>query len=818
MKRWSSVSFWQTLSTRITLLVVAASTSIFMVLAWYTLAMQQDENSNLAEQELRTLNLMTQATLNRIIRYDFPELVQEVIAELEVHRRVQRALIFDAGGRVLFSNFSSEKGQSLNTLKLHIPERFQTPAEKYSVVQHYHELNRFYAKVPLTGEVNKDQLIEKLTMLVIYQHNDGLVNAIVQRKWTLLWQLLLILVAASLLRVYLHYQLTRPMARLRQGIEQLRDTQNTVSVPIDRADELGEMARAIEKIAIDRARSIKDLKNLTTAIEQSNECVIITNIDGVIQYVNQAYSQVTGYSKAELIGQNPSIVQSGSTSQHIYRRLWDTLMSGQTWRGELLNKRKDGTTYTVWATITPVLNELNEITHFIGVQDDITERKAAEEKLHFLAYYEPLTALPNRFHLSELMQQVLTDHPHDQYGALLLIDMDRLQHINDARGYEFGSQLIKQFARRLKDELRRHEHTLAHLGADTFAVLLPDDSASVTDAKTKASAIGQLLLSTTEQPFYVTGEEVMISASGGAVIYPEERAQGNLNDVSGRIIRAAETALHKAKQQGGSSFAFYKSDFSQQARQQFEVAKRLRKAITENELKLYLQSQVTHEGKTVSAEALVRWQDPERGMVSPGEFIPVAEQSELIVAVDRWMLTQVCELLRDLKQQNNPLTIAVNISARHFRQSDFEDWVDALLLEHRIAPESLVLEVTESVLLDDLSDVISKIGNLRKKGVQFSIDDFGTGYSSLSYISRLPVQELKIDQSFVQAIGDRKAGDAVVETIVSVANHMGMRIVAEGVETEQQAEFLRQLDASIVLQGYLYARPTEVTAWRASLN
>ncbi len=818
MKRWSSVSFWRTLSTRITLLVVVASTLLFVLLAWYTLTTQQEENRNLAEQELRTLNLTTQATLNRIMRYGFPELVQEVIAELEVHRRVRRALIFDHERQVLFSNFSSEKGQPVTNLNLHVPDLFQTPAEKYSTVKYYPELHRFYAKVPLTGQVDEAQVLQRLTLMIVYDHDGGLTHAVTQRKWTLLWQLLVILTTASLLRVYLHYRLTRPMARLRQGIEQLRDTHSRVIVPLDSADELGEMARAIEKIATDRARSIRDLKNLTTAIEQSNECVVITNTDGLIEYVNEAFSHVSGYSKTELIGQNLRILQSGSTSSYTYRQLWDTLLSGKTWRGELLNKRKDGTTYLVWATITPVLNEHNEITHFIGVEDDITERKAAEEKLHFLAYYEPLTALPNRFHLNELMQQVLIGHPHDQFGALLLIDMDRLQHINDARGYKFGSQLIKLFAQRLKNELKQHEHTLAHLGADTFAVLLPDDSDTVNDAKRRAAEVGQLLLNTAKDAFYVAGEEVNISASGGAVIYPEAGDEALSSEVAERIIRAAETALHKAKQNGGNGFAFYKSRYSQQAQRQFDIAKRLRRALAENELKLYVQPQVNRDGQTVSAEALIRWQDPEHGMISPGTFIPVAEQSELIVAIDRWVLTQVCNLLSSLKQRSSPLTIAVNISARHFRQSDFEDWIDALLSEHQVAPDKLVLEVTESLLLDDLSDVISKIENLTKLGVQFSIDDFGTGYSSLSYISRLPVHELKIDQSFVQAIGDRKAGDAVVETIVSVANHMGMRIVAEGVETEQQAAFLRQLDPTIVMQGYLYARPAAVTAWRASLN
>lgn len=812
------VKFWRSLSTRITLLVVTVSVAVFIFLVWLTLYYQQVENRNLAERELRTLNLSSQAALNRIIRYDYPELAQEVISELEVHRRVRRALIFDEQRIVVFSNLRSEIGYPVEQVQIPLPEPFKSPAGKFSLVTYKPELDRFYSKTPLVGRANETQDVATWTLLIVYDYETSLQASVYQRRWALAGELLLVVILASLLRVYLQRRLTRPLQLLHDGVSRLQYSNETVDISLTGNDELGQMARTIEQVARDRSQYLTELKKLNTAIEQSNECVIITNINGEIEYVNHAFTEVTGYAKHELIGQNPRILQSGSTAKKTYEKLWENLKGGKTWRGELLNKRKDGTNYVVWATITPVLDENNRITHFIGVEEDITERKADEEKLHFLAYYEPLTALPNRFHLSELMQQVLAAHDGKHFGALLLIDMDRLQHINDARGYEFGSQLIKLFSERLKQELNGREHTLAHLGADAFAVLLPEDSGSINLAKNKAEAVGQLLLAATENPFYVMHEEVKITASIGCVIYPETRLKVHNRIEAERIIRSAETAMHQAKHKGGNGFEFYKAKFSQQVQKQFETEKQLRHAINKGELELHLQSQCLHFGEVKSAEALVRWNHPHDGMISPGQFIPIAEQSDLIVDIDRWVITQVCEVIAALNAEGKRISIAVNISARHFRKSDFEDWVDAVVKEHRIPRKSLVLEVTEGVLIDDISDVVAKMQGLSRQGVEFSIDDFGTGYSSLSYISQLPVHELKIDQSFVQSIGDRRAGDGVIETVIAIANHMDMRVVAEGVETKQQAEFLFTTDANVLMQGYYYARPVNASEWRASLS
>ncbi|RUO75956.1 EAL domain-containing protein [Idiomarina seosinensis] len=817
-RAYQQVKFWQSLSTKATVLVATVSICVFIGLVGLTLNHQMLENRSLAERELRTTGFLTQATLNRIIRYGYPELIKEVIAELEVHRRVDRALIYDPYGRVVYSTMTTDQGRRLQRVVDDLPKPFLKSAGKYSELVFQPEQDRFLSKVPLTGAVDDNQTVQDWSLLIVYRHQESLFAIANQRLGTLLIELILVLVLASMLKLYLHRKLTLPLQRLQQGVEKLKDASTEIKIPLKDNDELGLMARAIETIARDRSAYFKDLQKLNTAIEQTNECVLITSIDGEIEYVNKAFIEVTGYSRAELIGQNPRVLQSGATMQTTYDQLWNRLKSGETWRGELLNKRKDGSNYVVWATITPVINEDGKITHFIGVEEDITERKADEEKLHFLAYYEPLTALPNRFHLSELMQQVLAGRQVEHYGALLLIDMDRLQHINDARGYEFGSDLIKAFAERLKLELKGREHTLAHLGADAFAVLLPENCTQRNHAKHKAEAIANLLLSTTENPFLVMNEEVKISISIGCAIYPDAKLTGDDETTAEKLIRSAETAMHKAKQQGGNSFRFYHSQFSQEVRQQFEMEKQLRQALSNEELRLQLQSQCLHSGKIISAEALIRWQHPEQGMISPAQFIPIAEQSDLIVAIDRWVLTQVCELLAELQQQRRRLTISVNISPRHFRKSDFEDWIDALVKETGIEHRSLVLEVTEGVLIDDVSNVVAKMDRLTNQGVQFAIDDFGTGYSSLAYLSRLPVHELKIDKSFIDAMFDPRVKNGVIQTIISVANHMNMRIVAEGVETQQQADFLYNADNAIIMQGYHYARPVDIATWRASIE
>lgn len=812
------VNFWHSLSTRITLLVVTVSVVLFLFLVWLTLYQQQLESRNLAERELRTLNLASQATLNRIIRYDYPELIAEVVAELEVHRRVSRALIFDENNRVVFSNKRAEINKTLAQTNLTLPEPFVRPARRFTTVVYEADSQLFYSKTPLTGYINSEGNTAYWTLLMTYQNRESLWASIYQRRWTLLGEFMLVILLASMLGFYLNRRLTKPLKQLHDGIEKLGLTNHKVNIELTDQDELGQMARTIEEVARQRSDYLVQLKNLNTAIEQTNECVVITNIEGCIEYVNAAFTEVTGYSKAELIGQDPRILQSGATPTKTYQTLWEKLKKGKTWRGELLNKRKDGSTYVVWATITPVLDENNRITHFIGVEEDITERKADEEKLNFLAYYEPLTSLPNRFHLSELLQQALRLHSGEGRGSLLLLDIDRIQHINDARGYEFGSELIKSFSERLKQELEGQEHNLSHLGADAFAVLLPDDAASVVVAKRKAEAIGQLLLAMTDRPFYVMNEEVKITASIGCVIYPEMSLSVNSKVEAERIIRVAETAMHHAKKKGGGGFEFYQPQFSQEVQHQFEMEKQLRHAIQHDEFELHIQSQCLYSGDVVSGEALVRWRHSQNGLISPAKFIPIAEQSDLIIEIDRWVLTRVCELISSLEEQNKRIQIAVNISARHFRKSDFEDWLDALMKEHHVPRKTLVLEITEGVLIDDITDVVSKMEGLSRQGVEFAIDDFGTGYSSLSYISQLPVHELKIDQSFVQSIGGRRPANGVIEAVVAIANHMGMQVVAEGVETKKQADFLYQTDTNVVMQGYYYARPVEMSVWRASLT
>lgn len=812
------VNFWQSLSTRITLLVVSVSVVLFLFLVWLTLYHQQLESRNLAERELRTLSLASQATLNRIIRYDYPELIAEVVAELEVHRRVSRALIFDENNRVIFSNRKTELNKTLAQTELRLPDQFARPARRYTTVVYRPEHQLFYSKSPLTGYLNSDGNAAYWTLLLTYHNQESLWASIYQRRWTLLGELMSVILLASMLGFYLHRRLTTPLKTLRDGIEKLGFSNSKVSIALSDYDELGQMARTIEEVARQRSDYLTQLKNLNTAIEQSNECVIITNTEGHIEYVNTAFTEVTGYSKAELIGQDPRILQSGATSEKTYQNLWDNLKKGRTWRGELLNKRKNGSNYVVWATITPVLNENHQITHFIGVEEDITERKADEEKLNFLAYYEPLTSLPNRFHLSEMLQQVLSERAGTHRGALLLLDIDRIQHINDARGYEFGSELIKLFSERLKHELASQAHNLSHLGADAFAVLLPDDAASTALAKRKAEAIGQLLLTITDRPFYVMNEEVKITVSIGCVIYPEMSLPVNSKIEAERIIRAAETAMHQAKKKGGGGFEFYKPQFSQQVQHQFEMEKQLRHAVEHDEFELHIQSQCLYSGEIVSGEALVRWLHPKEGMIAPAKFIPIAEQSDLIIEIDRWVLTRVCELIASLDTKKKPVHIAVNISARHFRKSDFEDWLDALMKEHHVPRKALVLEITEGVLIDDITDVVSKMEGLNRQGVEFAIDDFGTGYSSLAYISQLPVHELKIDQSFVQSIGGRRPANGVIEAVVAIANHMGMRVIAEGIETKQQADFLYKTDVNMIMQGYYYARPIEASLWQASLT
>ncbi|NMG72088.1 sensor domain-containing protein [Parazoarcus communis] len=454
-------------------------------------------------------------------------------------------------------------------------------------------------------------------------------------------------------------------------------------------------------------------------------------------------------------------------------------------------------------------------TFLASIWSDVTERNRARAEIERLSTLDPLTGLLNRSLILDRAGQALAAaHRDPRHAALLICDLDRFKAFNDLHGHAIGDQLLQEIARRLSKTLDA-SLTLARISADEFAVLIPDAGRREEHAMRSAIQTANAMLDAIRTPFSIDGNDIRPSCSVGITLFPRNR-----DDTLSTILQRTDSALQQAKVSGGNQCAFYDAAVSDFTRQRLQIERELHQALAQQQLRLYIQGQYTPGGKLVSAEALVRWQHPERGLIAPGVFVPVAEESELIIELDRWVLRETCRLQTSLQQQGLNMAISVNISPRHFGQRDFVDAVRQTLALSGCDPTTLVLEVTEGLLLDNVDDVIRKMADLSRLGVRFSIDDFGTGYSSLAYLKRLPIHELKIDRTFVQDIGKDGTNHVLVDTIISIARHMKLKIVAEGVELAEQAAYLASLDeeACILCQGFHFARPRPVEGWLADLT
>ncbi|MBU4044710.1 MAG: EAL domain-containing protein [Gammaproteobacteria bacterium] len=550
-----------------------------------------------------------------------------------------------------------------------------------------------------------------------------------------------------------------------------------------------------------RKQAEDQLRKLSMAVEQSPESIVITNLDAEIEYVNEAFVRNTGYRREEVIGKNPRVLQSGKTTKTTYEAMWKNLTAGDTWEGELYNKRKDGSDYVEHVSISPIRESDGRITHYVAVKEDITQKQKVEAELNRLAFYDTLTGLPNRALLLERMAQMIALTRRSQHcSALISFNIDNFKTINDAGGQALGDALLQAVGQRL-DAIMREGDVVARVAGDEFGILLTDLSASREEASHFTQHIAEKIHASLQLAFKVGQEPVSITACLGIALFPDGEQDAPLD-----VLRRVNTALHHAKSRGKDQTAFYEGALDEAAHYRFEIERDLRHALDTGELRAFLQLQVDAKGKTVGAEALIRWQHPQRGLIAPSAFIPIAEESNLIIDIGNWMLNQVCAMLARADMIGCSGRIAVNISPRHFRQSDFVDQIKQVLTSSGADPTHLTLEVTEGMLIDNLQDVVAKMVELSALGIHFSMDDFGTGYSSLSYLKQLPIHELKIDKTFVQDMTTDPNDAALVDIILSVAKHLHLKVVAEGVEAQEQADFLNQR-GKVIHQGYLYSRP-----------
>ena len=567
---------------------------------------------------------------------------------------------------------------------------------------------------------------------------------------------------------------------------------------------------SITRDITERKSAENQIRKLSLAVEQSSESIVITNIAAEIEYVNDAFVKNTGYSREEAIGKNPRLLQSGHTPRATYASLWDSLTQGKGWRGEFHNQRKDGSEYVELANVNPIRQSDGCITHYVAVKEDITDRKRAQGQINSLAFYDTLTNLPNRRLLIDRLKQALAaSSRHQREGALLFIDMDNFKDLNDTLGHDKGDLLLQQVSDRVSSCMREGD-TVARLGGDEFVVILEDLNVHPTVAANQVELVGEKILEVLRQPYRLAGCEYHCSASIGVTLF------SNHEETVEELLRGADLAMYQAKSGGRNMLRFFDPAMQASVNARATLELDLRKAFAEQQFSLYYQPQVMGKNQITGAESLLRWHHPERGLVSPGDFIPLAESTGLILPLGKWVLETACtQLVRWASQSEmQDFTVAVNVSARQFHHRNFVAEVIDVLERTGANPRRLKLELTESLLVSNLDDVIVKMTTLKEHGVGFSLDDFGTGFSSLSYLKRLPLDQLKVDQSFVRDILIDHNDAAISQMVITLAASLGLSVIAEGVETGEQRDFLAGQGCH-AYQGFLFSRPLPLEAFEA---
>ena len=543
-------------------------------------------------------------------------------------------------------------------------------------------------------------------------------------------------------------------------------------------------------------------------IEHTEDAIVVTNNEAIIIDVNDAYTEITGYTREEAIGQNPRYCKSGRHDTEFYKSMWQHLTDNGFWSGEIWDRRKNGELFKKWLTINAIHDSGGVTVSYVGIFTDITEKKNAEHKLRNLLFYDPLTKLPNRTLFRERLEQaIISCQDRDMPLALFCIDLDRFKDINDTLGHKAGDELLIQVAKRIKSGIRKSD-VVARLCGDEFSVIL-----SEIKFRESIGLLAMRMIHLIQQPFYLADQEIFIDASIGICIYPDDAKEVD------SLLKNANTAMHFAKERTRGSFQHFRSQMNERLVQRINLENQLRHALEQEQFLLHYQPKYSlKEEKIVGAEALVRWQHPKEGMVSPAEFIPIAEASSIIIALGEWVLRTACRQVKAWENEGlGSLRISVNLSSRQFQSRKLLQLLQDALEETQLEPDLLELEITESTVMEDPKQTAELLQDIRKLGVRIAIDDFGTGYSSLAYLKKFPVNTLKIDQSFVADLTKDSDEEAIIDSIIQMATGLKLDVVAEGVETQEQLNFLKKRQCKEV-QGYFFSKPLSATEFSKKIR
>lgn len=564
-------------------------------------------------------------------------------------------------------------------------------------------------------------------------------------------------------------------------------------------DDTGKPLRSLGTILdiTERKQAEEQIRTLSQAVEQSPVSILITDSDANIKYVNSTFEQITGYSSEEMIGKNTRILNSGKTPIHIYQEMWQDIKGGKAWQGELQNCRKNGEIFWEHAYIAPVLDDTGNISHYLAIKEDITLRKQQEEKILHQAHFDALTDLPNRFlSLDRLSQLISEAQRNNEIVAVLFLDLDDFKKINDTLGHELGDKLLIKAAKRLHGEIRSGD-TVGRLGGDEFIVLLGGLSEPA-----DARPVVENLLNCFRDAFRIDGRELVLTASAGIALYPND------GDNPTELLRNADSAMYHSKEEGRNTYSYFTYAMNQGISRRLALEEQLHGALKRGEFRLCYQPKVEiTSNRIIGVEALLRWNNPALGEVMPEEFIPITEQTGLIISIGQFVLSRALEMAAVWQQEYDPqFNIAINLSPRQFRDPNLVTFIKEAIIQSGVSGESLELEITEGVLMSGHAHIEKALADLNDLDVSIAMDDFGTGYSSLSYLRTYPFDVLKIDRSFVNDITVDKADRELVNASIAMAHSLGLKVVAEGVETEEQLALLAAQSCEIA-QGYLFSKP-----------
>lgn len=592
---------------------------------------------------------------------------------------------------------------------------------------------------------------------------------------------------------------TRPLQQMTNGLRQIAegDIEDVGELPILGRDEVGLATESFNRVMGKASELIREQHLSHIVFDNSLECIVVTDAQARIKMVNRAFTDTTGYTAEEAIGQTPALLKSGKHGPDFYANFWAALKERGEWRGEIWNKRKNGSVYPEWLNVSAVTNRRGEVEYYVAIFADITERKEHEERISFQAFHDALTGLPNRLLFRDRMDQALTQAKRNKLHTptVMFLDLDRFKQINDTLGHEAGDVLLKEVASRLRACVRESD-TVARFGGDEFTVLLPQ----ITD-EADARTVAVNILDAMKATVMLAGKPTVITTSIGVSLYPRDGA-----DVE-TLLKHADVAMYQVKGSGRAGMSFFSAELLGKPSRRSELEARLKLAVERKEFVLHYQPLVDlRSGAIYGNEALLRWQDPENGLREPEDFLALAEETGLILPIGDWVLENACVAAKDWQTGERTIMVAINLSAREFHRHDLIESIRRTLKNTALSPQLLEVEIGETLAMQDVDYSAEVFQGLVDIGVRVAIDDFGTGYSSLSALKRLPIHALKIDGSFIRASIHDAGCRAVVSAIAGTANALGFKIIAEGVEREEQLTLLREL-ACDRAQGHLFSAP-----------